>query len=268
MKLRTKIFVPVNAQGEELDLNDVDVALSLNGERQETRLKDVFSELELEEGEIYGNSLLSYYTVAEDGSLQVQGSRIELIDTLTGDRIRIKEIYRPTINDDTDIPFEHVQKFAEFFKIERPDEVFHNLNAEEKQAFIDQRLAAETAQSTQTSQEAAKAAQEAENALKASIDKNYVQDAKAYRATRSYYEGVDFKEYTDGPVSLFYGDTQGEPPCVLIKRGKDWWEEIQEPELVDKTDTSATIQYYDGEQLKSIELDLQAGSMKITDVDE
>jgi len=270
MKLRSKIFIVTDASGNEINAEDKKVVLSLNGERLETTLQDVCSDLEFDDGEIYGNTLLSYYGINPDGSLEVEGSKIQLLDAETGEPILIKEIKRPTVHDDTNIPFEHVQKFVEYFKVAKPDEVFDNLNTEEKQAFIDARISAdntkqaeEASRATQKAQADAEAAKQAEAALKASIDPTKVNENKDYISIQGFYSGIDFKEYIKDNLHLFYGQDENNMPCILIKRGKDWWEELQEPVVLDETDTSVELEYLDGEVTKRLTLDIPTGEIVI-----
>lgn len=268
MKLRSKVIIITDAAGTEINIEEKDTVLALNGQRLDTKLQDVCSELEFDDGEFYGNTLLSYYGIQADGSLQVEGSNIQLLDAATGEQILVKEMKRPSVHDDIEIPFEHVQKFAEYFKISKPDEVFHNLNESEKQVFIDQRISASQASASASAKkqaDEAQAAAQAEAELKASIDPALIQEQKDYNATKGFYAGIDFKEYIKGAVHLFYGKDDNNLPCVLIKRGKAWWEECPEPEVLEETDTTLVISYLDGNSPKRLTLDIVSGEVKIED---
>lgn len=270
MKLNSKILVISNAKGEEINIKRKVIALDLNGERSDIKLKDIFSNLEFDSGEIYGNSLLSYYQVNEDGSLWVEGSKIQMVDEATGEPILVKSIEEPSIYDDENMPFEHVQKFADFFKIAKPEEVFTNLTDAEKQIFISERAAKTQPVIDQTAAALELDTQKKANAdLKASIDPLYVQDKPAYIATQGFYSGLpDFKEYTKDKYTLFYGPDPQYPPCVLIKHG-EWWEEVTEKntEILDKTDNIVVIEFKEGDSLKKLTLDLGAGDINITNSD-
>lgn len=280
MELKTKLLIITNAKGEEINVKKKVVALDLNGERSDIKLKDIFSNLELDSGEIYGNSLLSYYEVNEDGSLQVEGSKIQLVDEATNEPILVKSIKRPGVNDDDDMPFEHVKKFAKFFKIEKPEEVFTNLTEDEKQIFISERAAKAQPAIDKAAEDATAAddaaaleleAQKKANAdLKASIDPAYVQEKPAYISTQGFYSGLPgFKEYIKEKYHLFYGPDASYEPCVLIKHG-EWWEEVKEDntEIIDKTDKTVVIDFKGINQKGKLTLDNETGDINITDVEQ
>lgn len=281
MKLLTTLLLITDAKGTKINVEKRPIIIDLNGERLPTKLQDIFSSLEFDKGEIYGNSLLSYYRINEDGSLEVEGSKVQLVDEQTSEPVLVKKMERPGVHDDTTISFEDVQKFSEYFKIAKPDEVFSNLSATEKQAFIDERTSREetannevaAANATATAnEEAAKAAEaliekkKAEAALKASIDPAYVQDMAAYASTESFYGGLDvFKKYIQEPYHLFYGDDPNESLCILIKRGDTWFEEVKSEnfDITDKTANAVVIEFNDGEIRKQLTLALDSGQMEI-----
>jgi len=280
MKLKSKIFYIVNPKGEEISIKGKAVALDLNGQRSDIKLKDIISHLEFDSGEFYGNSLLSYYQVNEDGSLQVEGSKVQLVDEATGEPILIKKIEKPGVHDDGDMPFEHVQKFAEFFKIAKPEEVFTSLSEEEKQTFISERAAKAQPAIDQAAQDAAaetetaalelEAQKKANAALKASIHPSYVQEQSDYNTTQSFYAGLPgYKEHIKEKYHLFYGPDPAYPPCVLIKHG-EWWEELTEEntEIMDKTDKTVVIDFKGINQNGKLTLDNQTGDINITDVEQ
>lgn len=279
MKLQTQLFLITDSKGKEINVEKKNIILALNGERLTTELKSIFSGLEFDAGEIYGNSLISYYNVNEDGSLEVEGSKVQLLDSETDEPILVKRIKRPSVHDDTSTSFEDIQKFAEYFKIAKPDEVFSNLSAPEKQVFIDERTSREEtakneAATATANEEASKAAEalidkkKAEAELRASIDPAYVQDKVAYESTDSFYKALDgFKKYIQEPYQLFYGEDPNESLCILIKRGDTWFEEVK-PEnfdITDKTANTVVIEFNDGEIRKQLTLALDSGQIEIID---
>lgn len=280
MKLQTQLFIITDSKERNINVEDRNIIVALNGERLPTRLQDIFSALEFDAGEIYGNSLLSYYHINEDGSMEVEGSKVQLMDAETDELIKVKKIKRPTVHDDSNISFENIQKFAEYFKIAKPDEVFYNLNDTEKQLFISDRTTKETAiqnsaseaAASQAAAEALKAAEaklaneQAETTLRASIDPSYVQDNKAYLATQSFYAALDgFKEYISDKHHLFYGEDPNHSFCLLIKRGANWWEEIREEkaDIMGKNEQEVIIDFFDGEVPQRLRLDLESGQIEI-----
>lgn len=276
MKLRSKVIIITDAAGRETNIEGRDIVLSLNGERQTTKLQDVCSDMEFDDGEFYGNTLLSYYGIQPDGSLQVEGSNIQLIDAATGEQIMVKEMKRPSVHDDTEMPFEHLLKFIEYFKIAKPEEVFHNLSKEEKQALENDRTAsrdksikeAEQAQQANASAKAqadAAAAAQAEADLKASIHPDLIREQKDYNGIRSFYSGIDFKEYIKENTHLFYAKDENNLPCVLVKQGKAWWEECDDVEVLEETDANLVISYSTANAKKKLTLDIASGEITITD---
>lgn len=268
MKLKSNIFISTDAKGSLINVEGRDIAIALNGEKLPTKLFDIFKHLEFDQGEIYGNCLLSYYTPQEDGSLAVEGSKVQFMDAQTDELILIKGFEKPSIHDDGPISFDNVKEFAAYFKIAKPEEVFKDLSAEEKQVFISEREAAQQPV-VDHEKEAAdlQAKKDAEAALKASIDPQYVHEKESYYTTQNFYTSVNAKEYTQGPYHLFYGTDSGQEPCVLIKRGDAWWEEIKEGNLetMDKTDTSLVVGFKDGESPKRATLQLETGQLTIID---
>lgn len=273
MLLKSKLFliadlnnnINVNVEGRE-------IAIQHNGQKTETKLSDIISEAEYDDGEIYGNSLLSYYNVMEDGSLEVPGSKIMLIDVATDTPILIKKIKLPFIKSDDNISFEDIKKFTEFFKIEKPEEVFTDLSDEEKQWFISDRQA--NAASVQTApdnsaEEAAAAAEkekqlklQAEADLKATIDPEYVQDYNQYVATKGFYGNIGYSEHVEPPYHVFYGNDPKHAPCVLIKRGENWWQELKEAEVdIDRTGDNPIFRFMDGTEQKELVINIATGQL-------
>lgn len=281
MKLQTKLLLVLNSKGNNLDFDGIDIAIMLNGKLTDMTLQDLFANLELDEGEIYGNSLFSYYNV-EDGKLVVPGSEVQLVVKDTNEPIIIRGIKRPSVNDDMVVSFDQVREFAERFEITKPDEVFTNLNDEEKQFFIDERNKKQQDQET-GKQKAAREKQEeqenqekeaanetarkkAEQELKASIDPKYVQEKKDYISTQRFYAGIDFKEYIIDQYHLFYGNTKEQDPTLLIKRGETWFEEIIDFDITDETDKTVVIEFTNGDKEKQLTLLLETGEITVTDI--
>lgn len=296
MKLKTKLFLITDSTGEEMDIENRNIGIYLNGEKHPASVAELFNYAEYDEGEIYGNSLLSYYQVTDDGKLSVEGSTIELRDNDTQEQIKFVRIVRPSVNDDGQISFDVVRLFSESFTIAKPDEVFTDLTDEEKQIFISERaiqeattqkqkaaaqkalddaeterLAAEKskADSDKAKADAEKLQQdkEAEAQLKESIDPKLIQEKKDYKATQNFYAGIDFKEYIHPPYHLFYGKSEEDEPSILIKRGETWWEESADAYLNDENDKTATIVFTDGEIQKQLTLNIETGEINISDVE-
>ena len=266
MQLKTKLFHITDPTSNKINVEGQDIILALNGKKTETKLEAVFNQayLEFDKGEIYGNSLLSYYNVNEDGSLEVEGSKIQFLNAETNEPVLVKKITRDnTCNDDETVSFELVQKFAEMFKISKPDEVFHNLRNEQKQIFIDERAG----NNNKAAADKAAADKAAEETLKESIDSEYVHDKKSYKEEQFFYNGIGFKEYIDNPYHLFYAKSTEHEPCVLIRRGETWWEECQEATDMSENDKTALIQFTDGKTLKQITVDLSTGEIIISDAE-
>ena len=284
MKLLTKLFLITDAKGKDINIKGKPIVVALNGEKTITKLEDIFSHPEYDMGEIYGNSLLSLYQVQEDGSLQVEGSKIQLINFDTDELILVKKIDKPWVKADTDIPFEDVQKFSEYFKIAKPEEVFSSLTAEEKQSFISAREAkaqenevAAKAAANQAETEAAttKAAadlllkeqkEKEETEYKATLDPQYVLDQNAYESLRTYYKGLEgFKHYINGLYEFFYGDDPSYPIGLAIKRGDAWWEEINDEDLtiIEKNDKEVIIEFPDKGVPTRLILNREAGDIEI-----
>lgn len=282
MKLKTKTIYITDSKGEEIDVEGLPIILVLNGQKTETKLTDVLGYTEFDEGEIYTNSLLSYYKPQEDGSIAVEGSSIQLMNADTGEFILVKKIVRPDINDDTDISFELVKLFAETFNVIKPEEVFTHLNDEEKQVFIaerEQKEAGTKKEKLEAEQKLADAETErlakekedtikAEKELKKSIDENYVCEKKEFTSEEAFYRGIDFKQYVNHPYHLFYGNDNENEPKVFIKRGivgEPWYQEVEDVFVAAQNDETATIEFSDGDKPKQMVLDIATGEITISD---
>lgn len=266
MLLKTQLFLITDVNHNNIDIGDRETAIHLNGEKTDTKLTDIISEAEYDDGEFYGNSLLSYYKVMEDGSLEVPGSKIILMDVSTSAPILVKEIKRPFIKSDDNISFEDIKKFAEFFKIEKPEEVFTDLSNEEKQLIISERQANVKVPTTDNSaEEAANEKQlkdQAEADLKATIDPEYVQDYNQYVATKGFYSNIGFTEHIETPYHVFYGNDPKHASCILIKRGDNWWQELKEQEVdIDRTGDNPIFRFMDGHEQKELVINIATGQL-------
>lgn len=274
MKLKSEIFISTDSKGNLINVEGRDIILKLNGENLPTKLFDIFTHLEFDTGEIYGNSLLSYYVPQEDGSLSVEGSKVQLVDAKTDELILIKGFEKPAIHDDGPISFQNIKEFAEYFKIANPEEVFKDLSQEEKQVFISEKESVQTKRQSEQEanneikrQEELQQKKQAEAALKASIDPKFVLDNGGYSSVKGFYSDVKSKEYIEGPYHLFHATDNEQEPCILIKRGDDWWEEInpENLETLDNTDTALVVGFKDGETHKKAKLDLETGKLTVND---
>lgn len=246
MKLRTKLIQVTDLAGRELDLEGIPVEIILNKKAAGKTLDQVLvGYKEFDEGEIYGQTLLGFYNVQDDGSLFVDGSHIQLFNQVTQENIKVTGITRPGLNDDCEVSFEDVKQFIEDFNIEKPDEVFTGISEEEKDVLlaIRQQNEASTraakAQADKDLKEAeaalqAKALEDADAALRAKIKSSELHDEKSYKEIQAFYKSKDCKEYVSPPFHVFFGAEADEEPCLLIRRGaasdkapaiKDWWQE-------------------------------------------
>lgn len=256
MKLKTKLIHITDATGNDIDVSTSNCGLYLNGKKHTLSLPDVIRDWEYDDGEIYGNTLLSFYNVTDDGKLFVAGSEIELRND-KGEQIKVTKITRPGIHDDTTISFEEVQKFVFDFEIENPEEVFPDLNDEEKQVLIAQRETNEATTRKQKSDadkalqdaEADRLAKEKETAdkeLRASLPTETVFNESAYREVKAFYKGKSTEHISD-PYHVWYG--KNEEPCLFIKRGTSansaWWEQPKQLALEGETSNELVIEFND-----------------------
>lgn len=277
MQLKTKIIDITDAHGNEIDIEDVPVALYLNGKPHERSLSDVITEADYDDGQIECNTLLSFYKVQKDGSLHVEGSTIQLFNTATKEFILVKEISRPFLNDDDDISFEEVRKFAHDFAIAKPHEVFTDLNDEDKQVFIAE-IEKREAETQKEKAEATKALAEAEAAqkekekedadqadkkLRESLDASTVHDEKGYLKVQSYYKSKKCDEKTTNPFHVFFGKDSGEEPCLLIKRGNDWWEEPEQTAWEGENAKELIIEFNDLGTKRELVFNTETGEIKV-----
>ncbi len=279
MELRSKKSIiatekgPINAEGRE-------IFLVINNEPSTVELKHIFSHMEFDDGEISGNSLVNFYKVQEDGSLQVAGSKIQFMDTKTGEIILVKSIDNIRVGyDESELSFEDIKKFSEHFNVQHPEEVFP-LTASEKEIIIAERIEREKQVQPVIEEPSSESIKEQEQAselerqnsikalaaYKASLDAKYVQDKKDVISAESFYSSIGFNKYEQDIYTLFYGDPKKEVPCILIKRG-DWWEECSEETLAitDKTPEKVVFEFMDNKTPKTLTLDLTTGQINISE---
>ena len=278
MKLKTKLFLVTDSKGNPIDLEEANTIIVLNGQPTEIKLRHIFSSLEYEEGEIYGNTLLSYYNII-DGKLLVEGSEVQFMMADTKDPVLISAIERPSVNDDEVIPFDKVANFSELFLIAKPDEVFTDLTQDEKQFFVDGRKVKQKQEDIRKGEEqklkekadqekaalAEESRKKAEEELKASIKPEYIQENKDYITTQRFFAGIGVEEYITGPYHLFYGPDRDQEPSLLIKRGDTWWEECLELDITEETVKTVTIKFNDGKTPKQLTLNIEKKEITVGD---
>lgn len=280
MILLTKLFLITDASGEDIDVKRMNIGVYLNGKKTEFTLRNLFSKTEFDDGEIYGNSLLGFYNVTDDGKLFVEGSLVELRNEDNAEQIKFVKIKRPGITNDKEISFEDVQKFVQDFGIEKPADVFPDLNDEEKNVLIaeqDQREAttrqektnaqkaideAEAARIEKEKEEQAQQAEvEADKAMRAKINPANVYDGERYNETKEYFKNANGKEYISQPYHIFFANE--EDPVLLIKRGKDWYEHPKQEAFESETEDEIIIEFEDMKVTKELTFNSATGEIKI-----
>lgn len=285
MELLTKKLIITDSKGEEVNVKRKNIGIYLNGKKTDFSMRDLFKYTEYDDGEIYGDSLLGYYAATDDGKLSVAGSVVEFRDEDSGEQIKVVKIKRPGLTNDDEITFEEVQKFAHDFSIEKPEEVFPDLNDEEKQVFIAERekreaetakekaaaaqalAEAETARVAKEKEDAEKetlaAAVKADKDLRESLKPASVYDEKGMRELRTYYKDKKCGENTTPPYHVFHGAQSEEEPCLLIKRGKDWWEQPEQTALQGETPDKLIIEFTDLGTQRELAFNTETGSIKL-----
>jgi len=117
----------------------------------------------------------------------------------------------------------------------------------------------------------ADAKQKQEDELKASLNPKFVHDKKVYRETQEWYEDLEGVEYKKDDYSFFYVKPSEEAPTpkeptLFIKRGLDWWEEIEEGEMTEQNEKNVVYEYLDGKKEQVLTLDIEKGEITIEDV--
>lgn len=105
---------------------------------------------------------------------------------------------------------------------------------------------------------------EAENKIREAINPDYlVTQAKYDEFLKFYVEKHGWKEFVLGLVHFFYSpdwEAEGEEPFVIVKRGTDFWEDVQ-AEIKEETDKRVVVEYKDGEESKTLVLDTEKGEV-------
>lgn len=139
--LKEQIFNTTEVDGTDLDLQEGEkIQFSKNG-GEGIPLENLFRKHSFEGEELYGTSLLSYFTPT-DGKLVLGKTVVELfvVGTSSTRPVKVTEISRPTFTDDVAIDLEYMTIFSQLMDIENPEVVFADiLEEEEKQALISAR---------------------------------------------------------------------------------------------------------------------------------
>lgn len=305
MKLKEQIFHVTDAENIPMDMSQQrDSSVILNGKDNEIKLEHVFRRFELdeEEGTIYGTSLLSYFTIKDGKLVDGEGNTVEFF---TADKkpILVTAITRPDLTDDATIDFEYVKAFSELIGINKPDELFADLlSDEEKQIFASERQKREADVEAENKRKAdadaekkALADAELENKkladaqtekkladeelkkqadaeARAKVDPDYFVDEAKYKKQQKFFNNMQsFKEYTEGNVHFFYGNKWSEyveDPCVLVKRGDDWFEEVEmDMDNIIEDDKSVVLEFVDGDVRKKVTLDLATDTISVSEAE-
>lgn len=291
MKLKEKIFHVTDEQGNNIDLSeDKDIAILINGKDSGLKIEEAFRTIVLDEneGEIYGTSLLSYFTPQEDGSLaEPEGNAVQFLVKREGGNISLKvtKITRPSLHEDAVISFDYIKAFAELIGITKADELFADLLTDaEKEVFssersnreadakktADDKLKAETEAKKKLDEEEAK--KQADADARAKVDPEFIVDEIKYKKHQKFYGELEsFKEYINGNVHLFYGSKwkdYEEDPFVLVKRGDNWWEDVEtDVDNIIEDEKTVQIEFADGETRKKVTLDLESDAITVSDVE-
>lgn len=278
MELLTKKILITDSKGEEINVKRRNIGIYLNGQKTTFSLRDLFKYTEFSDGEIYGDSLLGYYNVTDDGKLFVEGSEIELRED-TGEQIKVVKIKRPGLTNDDEITFEEVQKFAHDFSISKPHEVFSDLNEEEKNVFIaeyeereattrkqkaDAAKVLEEAETARKEKEKEEAGIQADKELRAKVKPENLYNEKLMRQLRTMMKEKKCNENIKDKFHVFYGAGSNEEPLLMIKQGKDWWERPEEQEfLVGETDKELVIEFSDLGTQREATFNTETGEIKL-----
>jgi hypothetical protein len=273
MKLKTKKISFTDANGNEIDVEGVPVEILLNGEPSGLKLNDVLhGHREYDDGEIYCQTLLSYFDVKEDGKLYFENSYVELV-TPTG-ALKVTRISRPSTHDDTRIDFDTLNKFVQQLGITHPDKLFTDLLSDaQKQEFVqarEQRSA--SAQGVDTAETERQTAVNADEELRAQVDPHtsVLHEEAGIKDLRRYYKENGCKEYTSGAYRLFFGSPSTEP-CLFIQRGtanpayglKEWWEEPDQTPFEGEEPNELVIEFTDLSARRELVFNKETGDIKI-----
>lgn len=304
MKLKEKILHTTDEAGAIHDLSKVGaIAVFSNGIDNGVNVEDVFKTIALdeEEGEIYGTSLLSYFTPQEDGSLKdLEGNTVQLRIREGNVLLKVTEISRPTLYEDVDISADYIKIFSELLGITKPDELFTDLLSDtDKEAIKSEREAKELKVKTQVEADAktkteaeakikadadkakadadkatadAEAIVQAEAEARAKIEDGFLVEEKKYKKYQDFYADLQtFKEYINGDVHFFYGAKWGEyneDPFVLIKRGADFYEDAEtDVDNITEDDKTVKLEFVDGGVRKTITLDIATNEISVAETE-
>lgn len=136
--LKEQIFNTTEVDGTDLNLQEGEaIQFSKNG-GEGIPLENLFRKHSFEGEELYGTSLLSYFTPT-DGKLVLGKTVVELfvVGTSSTRPVKVTEISRPVFTDDVAIDLEYMTIFSQLMDIENPEVVFADiLEEEEKQTLI------------------------------------------------------------------------------------------------------------------------------------
>lgn len=110
-------------------------------------------------------------------------------------------------------------------------------------------------------------------ARKLSINSKFIHHKKDYHEQKDYYlNELGGKHHTNEKYELFYvpDEDQDEDnpiePLLLIKEGDDWWYEVEEGEIAEKTDKILGYQFTEGTEERLLLLDLKKDHSVLTNV--
>jgi tetratricopeptide (TPR) repeat protein len=116
----------------------------------------------------------------------------------------------------------------------------------------------------------------AEQGRKSGINPKFIQHKKEFIRTQEFFEELGGKQHTHDKYHLFYvpdenhDEDNPREPILLIKQsdkpGEEWWQEIEEGETADKTETILAYQFMESGVEKVLILDLKKDHSVITNV--
>ena len=293
MELIEKIFRVTNAEGQPIDLSEEkDIAVIINGKDNGIKLEHVFRKyaLDEDEGTIYGTSLLAYFTPKDGKLVDAEGHTIEFLTTERKPILVTDNLEEPFLDDDADIDFDYVKAFSELVGINKPDELFAELLSDsEKEVFAsernkreaDSKQKADADAQLKADAEAKKKAdtdakqkedeetikKQADADARAKVDPDYLIEEPRYKQHQKFYGELGFKEYAGDNVHLFYGKKwkdYNEDPFVLVKRGDNWWEDVEtDVDNIVEDEKTVQLEFIDGEERKKLTLDLENGKISV-----
>lgn len=257
MKLKTKVLYVTDAAGNEIDLDDIPVQIYQNGSKTPLTLDQLLvGHSEFDEGEIYGQTLLSLLELRDDGKLYYENSYVELV-TEHGP-LRITGIERPGTTDDERITLDHIREFSKGLGISHPDKLFADLLSDDDK----QTLASEFNPKAQAAADPADAERKADAALRAQVKPEQLYDEKKYRELLAYYKDKKCKQYVAEPYHIFFGNPD-EEPCLFITRTKNLKHEPDQTAMEGETDKELVIQFDDLGTQREVVLNTESGEIKL-----